>query len=482
MKYRLRQRVHSKNGYALISTMIIGAFAVMFLMALASTLLSITRAQSVEKQKSLLLNALDSGLDYALQKINTEPYSFNAGQVYQLPSEYFPGEESVEDNLKTKLYFTVKPIPEGEWLNINSFSALYAMPPTPKIGNVENISMMTDDWKIVEMTAYKGIFSKSVRAVLKPTYDYSDSFNEPNMNESASLTRKSIFQKPLFADGTVSVAGNLPINVNGSIQTNSLVSLKPDTNIVLNSPSSMKSNGIVLDSTNSAATATINNLGSIQFSDTVNPNISITPIAPSKVAYNPESLMAVQQNGTGTVLESTPSEAEPLSGIFQYNSAQPMNRSLNVSSDVPAQIYVGDSSTVNLDSSSITFDGTANSMNLQVYYGGTNDVTVNISNGIPFHGTIYAPNAKINVVGEDSDSNVSTFNGALVGNSISLSNVTTLNLNPAVSDTNSSAAYSSGLIYRVISSGLLKGKRFFQHQSVSWQELNTQLVPIPPPI
>ena len=58
----MRQRSR-KKGYALVSIIVIGLFAILFMLALAGMLLSLARSEAVTKQKSNLLDAAEIGLD-----------------------------------------------------------------------------------------------------------------------------------------------------------------------------------------------------------------------------------------------------------------------------------------------------------------------------------------------------------------------------------------------------------------------------------
>lgn len=463
MKSKKNSNRRDFQGYALISIMVIGAFAVMFLMALSSTLLTISRAQSVEKQKALLLNALDSGLDYALQKINTDPYAFNDGQVYSLSSENFPGEELLGDDLKTKLQFSVKTINSSDWSTINSFAALNSSMEV-STGNILKTSIRTSSWKVLEMTASKGVFSKSVRAILEPHLFPASNFNGSSSDSVVNTTKKSIFTAPVFADGNIEFRES-STSLDGTMQTNSDFSVVSDKTLALEENSTLKGKNFI--PSNSSANATITG-GEAQLSGT---HDGVNIQNPVPISSSTENVMPSPLNYSGKQL---PTDGSSLSGQYSYSGDSPLSMSLNVSPDSTAQIFIDPSSSVDLNTSSIVYTGTTSSLNLQIYYGGANELKITLADGKPLNATVYAPNAVVTLSGQG---NSASFDGALVGKKVVFDNIANIKLNSDVSDIASSAALSNGFIYREISEGPLKGAKFFQYEPVTWQETSTKLVP-----
>lgn len=171
----------SKSGYALVSIIVIGVFAVMFMLALAGMILSIVQSEAVSKQKSGLLDAAEVGLEYALKDLNDaylagdpslsqfDVTEGNPEVTLSVPSTYIL-ENGVSVKVKVrKLSNAVRPTansfallyaPQLEPLDGFSPSSTYASPTKSVIGS--------DYFRIVEATASKGIFSTSVRTVLSP--------------------------------------------------------------------------------------------------------------------------------------------------------------------------------------------------------------------------------------------------------------------------------------------------------------------------
>ncbi|MBZ0189652.1 MAG: hypothetical protein K8F91_25620, partial [Candidatus Obscuribacterales bacterium] len=89
------------NGYALIAVLSIGAFASIFLLSLVAMTDSLIRSDSMQKQKAVLLDAAETGLDFAINDLNmgimhvtegstVDPTVEEAFKETQLPADYLP--------------------------------------------------------------------------------------------------------------------------------------------------------------------------------------------------------------------------------------------------------------------------------------------------------------------------------------------------------------------------------------------------------
>lgn len=131
----------------------------------------------------------------------------------------------------------------------------------------------------------------------------------------------------------------------------------------------------------------------------------------------------------------------------------------------PASFYVdnvsGGNSAVNIGGSGIA---NSTSGNFQIWYNGTN--SVNLS-GVQATMALYAPNAKISVGGKSSPTN---FQGAILGNSISISNAKLTFEMPEAKTTGGGA--SGQMMYDVTSENGKSSIKPHGLKKILWQELN----------
>lgn len=217
----MRQRSR-KKGYALVSIIVIGLFAILFMLALAGMLLSLARSEAVTKQKSNLLDAAEIGLDYAVSNLNEALETGNQSlfevsdslpeKVVTLPSSYLPGGGNTTVKIK------VRKLTGAERLVHSSFGVLYC----PQMEPLEAVSTqypdpvrsmnLVDYGRIVEVSAQRGVFHKSIRAVLEPRLEAPPGGAG---NFSGSPTA-------LFPGSAVFAVTNLSLKPTGNLQLNSL--------------------------------------------------------------------------------------------------------------------------------------------------------------------------------------------------------------------------------------------------------------------
>lgn len=99
---------------------------------------------------------------------------------------------------------------------------------------------------------------------------------------------------------------------------------------------------------------------------------------------------------------------------------------------------------LNIDSNMFRIsDSVSNPLRMQIYYGGTQEIKVNVTDGGSgfgrFDGIIYAPNAKVSITGKGN------FNGSVVADNLQVSsaNPLTLNLITNLNDINATSVYGS---------------------------------------
>lgn len=182
----LDRRRDRKKGYALVSIIVIGVFAVMLLLALATTLISVMQSESVAKQKSGLLSAAETGLDYVLKDIKR---AIDAGETtYDLtddnPSVLVSVPSNWIDDSKITVNARVRKLDSFDRAQEKSFGLLWS----PQLDPVESVGTDFSDpvrgtinstqnasihKKIIEVTASKGVFSTSIRVVTEPVLNES---------------------------------------------------------------------------------------------------------------------------------------------------------------------------------------------------------------------------------------------------------------------------------------------------------------------
>ena len=156
MTKRVRSSRANEKAYALISILVIGSFAMMFLLGLATTFLTIVRSEGVHHEKSKLLDATESGLDFAIDVLNRAPPTNNTDIViYDENTSNFP---IFDSGISVKVRVT--PLQAGgiNWTSVSEFSVLQPFPLTPILPNGVSQSSKTEYWRLVEITAKKGLF------------------------------------------------------------------------------------------------------------------------------------------------------------------------------------------------------------------------------------------------------------------------------------------------------------------------------------
>lgn len=534
----MKKQSRKKNGYALITIIGIGAAAMLFLMAVADILVSILRSEAAEYQKSVLVNAIDSGFEYTVSQLNSSlstgvPATIDvpAGEtqiVFSLPTEYLADADSVR--------IKVRKLTSSEWGVMSAYTMIYRpdMNPfktaaTATYNDPITTSYSQDYLRVVEITAKKGVFSKSARSIIFPTNVGSlpnDAQGNPAPIPVGSVPQP-LFEEPLLAKGNLNLRANngaLDIQSNGTspinVQSNQAATIYPNTNlngnlVVNNVQSGAPSTPVVSlegdpSSSNVQGRVVANSNVDTDFSATSGPtplsgdNVQATlegsPRPAGSDSFNsPISSSANTSTSEGVYVPSD-SSASPLTSLSVLNSSTSTNTQsfhtnylttddpsnpgsqvdpvvLDTNSPV-SKIYVDGNSA---DANAVKIDGTVlvnngDPRNLQIYYDGTKPVEITVSSNKTFSATVYAPYSNVSISGTGN------FKGALVGKNVDINLNGKMNLLDNLRDfsnsTNGNLNRSSGMYYLANSSTGKQQQNLKAYRSLTWQELsNTTLVP-----
>lgn len=178
---RLRAR-ETRKGYALISVLVIGSLAVMFMLALGNTLINITQSEAYTKRKAGLINAAITGRDYIISQLcqakrngNALPYNLdesNPRTVIPIPNSVTNESEIQVRCCLRKLTATEKDSLSADWalLGLTSSGPNPAMFATLPYNEPISTVQMSDEFYIVEATATRGVFHQSVRSIIAPVF------------------------------------------------------------------------------------------------------------------------------------------------------------------------------------------------------------------------------------------------------------------------------------------------------------------------
>ena len=576
---RMKHSVRTNSGYALVSVMVLGVFAVIFMLAVAGMIISIMQSETVAKQKSNLLDAAEVGLDYALDNINQ---SIETGELSQfeilpnnmsltvpLPSDYLD-DSRISVNMRLKklssedalnhLDWGLLAVPQMEPVEANP---RFANPIRGGVGNPTNDSAI----RVLEVTATANKFSQSVRAVLTPRNDQPIGAATPaGMSSQSLFPNVGIFavsrlnMRPRTDGGSLSVqslvdhanpdpgidpstgrpsanqrTGNsysltVQSNQQATIGKNtSLIGNLKVTNNTISAPNDIANivdNGTIygrvdsnsgtntsLEATNGATEQVTDNVLAnserLLESELSNPRTAPndvpvnSSIGESPTGVNPAPSTAVQGvDTTGDGIANTNNDLSSFLNEVSTGSKAVMNHGVNPSNgdtDVyqfktsgidatttgnlpiievpssnanPTQIYVDGSNAdtaIEIDSSRFK-NMSSDPRNLQLFYDGTSDVSINV-NGVDFSGLVYAPNARVSINGTGN------FNGAIVGDRVNVRLNGQLRLDTALSDDSTSSSSSSIPVPSINYSGGNVG--VFGYQASTFQEVRGALVPAP---
>ena len=250
-----------RQGYALVSIIVIGLFAIMLLLALGSMLVSIAQSEAVSKNKAGLLNDAETGLEYVLYDIkranaaNEPTYDFGDDSP---PVSVVVPSSWIEDG-QTSVKARVWRVSDSDMQKMESYSLLWS----PQYDRLQadtssfsepvrsqDLGAKSEHYhvKIIEVTASRGIFSKSLRVVAFPE---SMSGNDPSslgaatefLNPTANFPSVGVLAisnlniapdggNLTVSDPTNSFKGEGPYRYGLDLQSNKQVSINGGSNSV----------------------------------------------------------------------------------------------------------------------------------------------------------------------------------------------------------------------------------------------------------
>lgn len=591
-KRRHTRRARAIKGYALIATLLIGSFSIMFLLALGGGLLSTSRISGVYKSKRLLQEAAEIGLDYAVRNMNdaitndtSSIFDITAGTtetVQNLPASYY---SSLISDATVKI--KIRKLSDTELSEIKQFSTVYQSsygPGSEQTNDYDNpgLAPTANLLRVAEITASNGTFSKSLRAVLEPQFpgasggggggspDRKGLFPSAGMfaNRNLSIDGKVVAQihpatapltagwspgRGLNSPGSETLAPNM--NYRLDVQTNRFAEIKSGAQIVgnlkisnstLNAPSVV---GTAQDGAKIYGRAFLTNSPAPEQATALLGTAGNTPGALDSVlaqadrdtsiggAYNanragynnitPVSSVSNQSDLKQFILPPVPTDSsaiDPYSGVgstsgstrweyvfptmpgyqeqssFKVNALQLTNGTpgatklsfIPLTNAPPAKVYIEGGAVLdtdglplpalNIDSNMFTIsEYSTNPLALQIFYGGTQEIRINLTNGANgngrFDGVIFAPNAKVTITGKGN------FNGSVVADDLQISapinqaTPLTLNLVPNLDAYSTSSFNTNALQAPSYQPASDSGAATIEGYSpITYQKLNTKLV------
>lgn len=499
----------------------------MLLLALGSMLVSITQSEAVSKHKAGLLNAAETGLEYVLYDIkransaNEPTYDFGDDSppvAVSVPASWL-------DDGQTSVKARVWKLRDEDLQKVETYSLLWSPQIDPSQADTSSydspvrskISAAQSEFfhtKVIEVTASRGVFSKSIRAVAMPSISSGASpANFPSVGILAvsNLTFSPPDGQSLKVSSEQGVIGDsAPYRYALTVQSNRQAEFSNDVNIKGNVLVSNNTGTAPNDFVKSDGESTIegrlytngNGIEGFQQSETnsqpqpgdkvlSNADLeaglesrdpaNLPPIASESggggMGVDPVPVISEQElstaNGTTTnnwnaYLNALPDSESIDSGSFVADSLviNDPNTTVNIDSSSTVKVYVqGNNSeeAVNIDASRIKYSGTnPTPQNFQIYYNGSNKVNITL-NGSPFKGMIYAPNATVQV--SNGNNTTGSFDGAIVGDKVNVLMSGQMNL---IADPSSLGGDSD-------SGGSLKRTRTV-YKVASYQEVNGKLV------
>lgn len=510
------------EGYALVSIIVIGVFALTALLGLAASLTSVARSESYGRRSEELRVAAEAGIDYAINQFNStypcllDPDEGVESKSTLLPADYLAATVTVTNEYGAQLVsnhvnnLTVsilvrRIVNTADWDYLASHSSIYSPQLDPRLStsttyaNPPKTNVTSEDWRIIEATASYPGMRKTIRVILQPQYD-------PAPNDGIPPAPAGE-QQPFFSNGGIfantnlsfaPVAGDLTILEAGAgngltVQSNKFVNVGADTTLAGDLIVSSKSSG---DNYVASNQGTIE--GRVDLNGNKNPNLHWTPgpepgpldnvlatkaglprtgvnqDSPGIENVSPQKdqiLMTPARQGNGqqtTLLQIDPESATITSGNYQtiglYTSSDMTNPIEVDTSDGAVRIFVKDganSNAVNIDTSKFITTNT-NAREFQIWYSGNKGINIKL-NGNDFNGLIYAPNAKVKTAGDG------TFQGAIVADQIDVQHAGYMKLYTDLADVTSEANANAGIFYTAAEGStrpLIQGYR-----AITWEEL-----------
>lgn len=195
----------SKNGYALVTIIVIGSFAIVFLLTLANITTSAVRVSSENKWAESLRNAAEIGIDYAVNAYNSDQtYSLDqntSANPFILPPSYLQaavqGFTANSGIPNVSVQITVSKI--SDWATFSNCAFIYS----PAFGPALPLSYLSaygGGYRVIQSTATNQVYSKTIRVILKARLDTPPDSNT-NMQTGQKVAPQSYFSLPLLSLG-----------------------------------------------------------------------------------------------------------------------------------------------------------------------------------------------------------------------------------------------------------------------------------------
>jgi len=220
----IRQSRQEKAS-SLVSVIVIGVLSIVFLLVLSSMLLDAARAIASSQWTDALRNASEIGIDYAVDKFNStypcslDPASGSMTSILpstELESAAAGGAAPTPGIPNITVTITVKRLDASDWAFLKTNSSIYSaqLDPTGSTSSIVNgIAVPTSTnmtatsgggFRVVESKASNGLFSKTIRVILKSRFDDPPDGQFPLQGGGASPSTKNYFQQPIFGNTSVS--------------------------------------------------------------------------------------------------------------------------------------------------------------------------------------------------------------------------------------------------------------------------------------
>lgn len=538
----------NSGGVALVNVLVIGSISLIFLLGLAAIVTSAVRASAANKWSEGLRNCAEVGIDYTVDKFNS---------VYPCPLDPTSGSLTTilpDSELQAVQVNGVVPnagIPNvvvsikvsrlesaGDWVNLQALSSVYSpqLDPSKSTSNDWNnpaSSNMTTasggGFRVVESTASNGVFSRTVRVILKARFDSQPDGSRPLDPTLSTPQTTSYFQQPLFGNSNISLDGSFriaglgadssgtmtpwhqvadpiaPYNAyNLNLATNRLATLKGSVQVTGDVAVTSKSSGannVVIADPNVTVEGRVLANGNVDqnltpYTDTPAGNVQARADSPDGI-YDPGATRNGLNQNPITVPSSssqyqlaavpTPSTATTLNELSSYAATG------TSPTDQGTTFQTTSFNTDNIASNqSVTFNNTSSPVRVFIDQGSSNSNAVDLDTGKisttsslssnfqiwyegnkninvnltkDFNGLIYAPNASINITGNGK------YQGALVGKNINIaltSGSVVIDTDLSKSSSQGGAGSASGALS--FSSRAGQGTVIQGWQPITWQE------------
>lgn len=526
-QYKVRRRLHyreRKRAMALVAIVVLGAFAIAVMMTMYQLAINVVRSEVSYKTAAELRNAAEIGVDYAVQQLNNsietgDPCAIDK-TISDLPSSLLP------DSTNLTVRINVREIGATEWGNFAAYSAIYSVALDASKGpgagvqarnydDVTRTNIKTNYWRVVESTARKGGFARSIKVYLQPRFDKPPGESDFRVTGSTSA---SYFNSPMLGNSLVNVnpqsSDPLHVYVPGfeadpgdlsntarlfkfGLQSNKSAfigdgaQIHADLRLTNNKGSGVPTEVASAESQNFKIDGRVVSNSNISDDFIATPNLP-QPAASDNVlakadapnlrggsslsapltesASNPQAAPAPVMSDSSAVALPDLSTGTLSSGSYYTSSLTSDGNSIVTAPGVRVFVQDGASSDPAVDLLASKFVNGGSPEQLQIWYGGTRPINLTLDN--EFNAVIYAPNAPITLKGNHD------FNGALVGDSLNLLNSGNINIRTDLSSGGSpgDGSPAGSVSYWTNAQGetLVQG-----YKVVGWHEYSRAIVPGP---